>query len=109
MSSMGEMMVLGEEKVKIHFGFSPKHSLENENIKCYKATSHVMSCHKVKDMALCCTAKPGVSKQAFKAHCGISVAGCCDGKLSYLPFNPQGQTFALGGMNEEIYTHSPLS
>lgn len=40
-SSMGKMLVLGEEKVKIHFGFSPKHSLESENIKCHKVTNQV--------------------------------------------------------------------
>lgn len=51
-----------------------------------------MSCRPLKHMALCCTAKPGVSKQAVQSLCGISVTGCCDRQLSYLPFNPQRQT-----------------
>lgn len=98
-SSVGKMMVLWEEKVKI-LVISPKHSLENENIKCYKATDQV--CLVAHWNTWHCVALQNLvsPSKLFKAYCGISVTGycgisvtgCCDRQLSYLPFNPQCQT-----------------
>lgn len=51
---MGRMMILGEAKCQNTFcwDFSPKHNLEDENIKCYKAC--VMSPSKTHSIVLFC-------------------------------------------------------
>lgn len=93
---MGRTMILGEVKCQNIFWWdsSPKHSLGDENIKCYKAC--VLSPSKTQ---YCVVLQDLVSpSKLFKAHHGISVTkgavltlpqGCCDRQLSHLPFNPQ--------------------
>lgn len=51
---MGRMMILGEAKCQNTFwwDFFPKHNLEDENIKCYKAC--VMSPSKTHSIVLFC-------------------------------------------------------
>lgn len=53
-TTMGRMMILGEAKCQNTFwwDFSPKHNLEDENIKCYKAC--VMSPSKTHSIVLFC-------------------------------------------------------
>lgn len=102
-STMGKIMVLGAAKSQntVWWDFSPKHSLEDENIKCYKAINHV--CLVTQWNTWYCVALPNLvfPSKLFEAHCRISVTeeailtlpqGCWAGQLSHLSCNPQWQT-----------------
>lgn len=85
---MGQMMILGEAKYQNTFrwDFSPKHHLEDENIKCYKACvlspskthSIVMSC-KICCLQVSCS-KPtmaSVTRRAVLTFPKDAVTGSC--------------------------------